>query len=91
MGSELEPAFTNNITNGLARPHKIRGRKGTVMTAEDIIDQQDQTLLEWKNIEFFVPVKQPPQTLHTHGGDLLAEDSENLMENDSGLPKPTYI
>ena len=92
MGDELEPEFTKGIENGLARPHKIRGRKGTLFKAEDMIDQQDQTLLEWNNIEFFVPVKQPPkQELAYQANSLLFEDSEALMANDLGLPKPVYI
>ena len=60
LGSELEPEFTHSIANGLVQPHKVRGRKGTVRNIEDMIVPQDQALLEWKNIEFFVPVKKPP-------------------------------
>ena len=57
-----------------------------------MIAQQDQTLLEWKNVEFFVPVKKPiEQAQQAYGSNLLAEDSENLMENDTGLAKPIYI
>ena len=92
LGSDLEPEFTHGIENGLALPHKIRGKKGTIYKAEDMIDQQDQTLLEWKNIEFFVPVKKPSrQDLANQAQHVLAEDQESFVLNDLGLPTPTYI
>ena len=54
-----EPQFTFGIKDGLAEPGKIRGRHGTLMQKEDLVEPQDQALLEWMNIEFFVPVKKP--------------------------------
>ena len=57
-----------------------------------MIASQDQALLEWKNIEFFVPVKKPPQAVLAHQAEhLLAEDSENLMASKSGNPHPVHI
>ena len=41
LGPDLEPGFTHGIMNGLAQPHKVRGRKGTVYKAEDMINPQD--------------------------------------------------
>ena len=40
---------------------KMRGRRGTEFKVEDMVAPADQALLEWKNIEFFVPVKKPPR------------------------------
>lgn len=37
MGSGLEPAFTFGITDGLAQPNKIRGRKGKSYQSDDMI------------------------------------------------------
>ena len=56
-----EPPFTFGIKDGLANPNNIRGRRGTEFKAEDMVEPQDQALLEWKNVEFFVPVKKPPR------------------------------
>ena len=76
MGSELEPEFTRGIENGQVAPHKVRGRKGSKHQFEDMVPPQDQALLEWHNIEFFVPVKKPPQSELAHeSSSLLAEDS----------------
>ena len=60
--SETEaPAFTVGIRGGPADPSKMRGRRGTEFKVEDMVAPADQALLEWKNIEFFVPVKKPPR------------------------------
>ena len=60
--SETEaPAFTVGIRGGPADASKMRGRRGTEFKVEDMVAPADQALLEWKNIEFFVPVKKPPR------------------------------
>ena len=56
-----EPGFTHGIKDGLANPSTMRGRRGTEFRLEDMVDPRDQALLEWTNIEFFVPVKTPPR------------------------------
>ena len=55
-----QPAFLQGVENGMAPLHKVRGKKGLLIKAEDMIPAEDQALIEWKNIQFHVPVKDPP-------------------------------
>jgi len=92
VGEMEPPQFTLPVKDGYAPPNKTRGRKGTSIKMEEMIQPQDQALLEWKQIEFFVPVKKPAQSVLAHqANNLLSEDSERLMANDSGLPHPVHI
>ena len=46
---EMEPPqFTLPVKDGYAAPNKMRGRKGTSIKMEEMIQPQDQALLEWK-------------------------------------------
>ena len=87
-----EPEFNFGVKDGLAQVGKLRGKSGHEIKPDEMIETQDQALLEWKNIEFFVPVKKPaPKVLAHQANHLLAEDSEKLMATDSGLPHPVHI
>ena len=54
-----EPDWTSKIENGQVPANKVRGKSGTFHKLEDMVAPQDQALLEWSNIEFYVPVKEP--------------------------------
>lgn len=60
LGS-VEPEFNFGVKDGLAKLGRIRGKSGHEIKPDEMVEQQDQALLEWKNIEFFVKVKKPQQ------------------------------
>lgn len=65
LGSYIQPSFSQPVLDGTSPRNKVRGRGDTKIAAEDMILPQDQALLEWHNIEFFVPSKQPPPSAIT--------------------------
>ena len=72
----IEPRFTADVTNGLVPVYKVRGKKDVKIKSEDMIIAQDQALLEWLNVQFFVPVKKPAQeTTPLTAESLLDEDN----------------
>ena len=56
LGSE-QTDNASRLESRLASSSRIRGKKGIMHNNEDMIAPQDQAMLEWSNIEFYVPVK----------------------------------
>ena len=67
-------------------PDTVRGRKAssTNIRPEDMIAPQDRALLEWNDIEFFVPVK-PSAVSRASSVDA---SGASLLNKDNGLPMP---
>ena len=47
----------SGLESRLASSSRIRGKQGIMHNNQDMIEPQDQAMLEWSNIEFYVPVK----------------------------------
>ena len=65
---------------------------------EDMVNPQDQTIIEWKDIEFFVPATIPraseiESTVEATDieNSLLVEDQRPASNPETGLPKPSYM
>ena len=57
---------------------------------DDHINPQEQVVLEWKNIEFHVPVKKPANWAEKpRKRDLLIEDRQPKINEATGIPEPT--
>ena len=52
-----------------------------------MIAPQDRALLEWNDIEFFVPAK--PNAMQRAGS--VDGSGSNLLNKDNGLPMPVFI
>ena len=76
-----------DIENDPMAPAIVRGRKSssTNIRPDDMIAPQDRALLEWNDIEFFVPAK--PSSSQRAG----SVDGSTLLNKDNGLPMPVFI